>query len=505
MSSTFEKQVKGFHDLSKRTFSYIHALNVLHWDLRTAAPRKGMDPRSEMIGVLSGEHFKLSTSSEMGEYLQALSEPATYEQLDPVTKKLVELTKKDFERSKRVPPDRYQEFVVLTSQAETVWEEARANNDFKMFQPYLEKIIAMTLEFIDYWGVKTSKYDTLLDQYEPGMTTDVLDGMFKVLRDKSVPLLKALVESGNRPDTSFLQQPFDVAQQEAFSRFVVERIGFDFQAGVLAKSTHPFCTSFGPNDVRMTTRYDENDIRDSFFSTIHETGHAIYEQNINPELFGTLLCDGTSMGIHESQSRFIENILGRSLPFWQHFYGDLQNHFPTQFKDVSLEQFYRAINISEPSLIRTDADELTYNLHIMVRYEIEKGLISQELNVADLPGIWNEKYKEYLGIDVPNDKMGVLQDVHWAGGSIGYFPTYSLGNVYAAQFTNTLKKEITNYDELVSRGEFAPIIKWYNEKIHQYGKLKDPSELVVEITGEQANAQYLVEYLEQKFKSVYGL
>lgn len=271
------------------------------------------------------------------------------------------------------------------------------------------------------------------------------------------------------------------------------------------RSVHPFCTSFNPGDVRITTRFDPNDFSSALFSCIHEAGHAMYEQNIDPRLLGTTLCDGTSMGIHESQSRYWENMVGRSLPFWQHFYGDLQKAFPNQFAGVSVEQFYRAINQVTPSFIRTEADELTYNLHVMIRYEIEKGLINQTIEVGDLPTIWNEKMKEYLGIVPESDKVGVLQDVHWSGGSFGYFPTYSLGNVYAAQFAHVMQEQISGYNDLIASGQFEPIRQWLKENIHQYGKMKSPGEIVKAITGEGTNATYLMNYLEKKYSEIYKL
>ncbi|WP_019119766.1 carboxypeptidase M32 [Brevibacillus massiliensis] len=500
-----DKLVSDFRNYVKKLVSYNQALAVLGWDLRTKAPRKGAHARSEVIGVLSGEQFKLATSREYEEYLTALSEPDRLASLDPVTRKTVLEGKKEFERSKKLPPEKYQEFVITTTQAETMWEDARKNNDFASFRPYLEKIVKLQLEFIDYWGHSGVKYDTLLDMYEPGMTTAQLDEMFGKLREKTVPLVQAIAESPNKPDTGFLTRPYDIARQEAFSRYVLEKIGYDFAAGRIDISAHPFCTSFAPGDVRITTKYDPNDFRVAFFSCTHEAGHAIYEQNINPDLFGTLLCDGTSMGIHESQSRFWENIVCRSLPFWQHFFGDLAKQFPDQLAGVQAEDFYRAVNYVQPSLIRIEADEVTYNLHIMIRYEIEKGLINETMEVGDLPRIWNEKMKEYLGVVPPNDADGVLQDVHWSGGSFGYFPTYSLGNVYAAQFAHAMRQQISGFDELIAGGEFAPIRTWLKENIHQWGKMKSPSELVHDITGEAMNADYLVQYLEKKVKDVYQL
>ena len=506
MSTHLESKAAAYRELVKKISSYNQALAVLYWDQRTQAPRKGMDARSEVIGTLSAEQFKLATSKEMEELLEELAETSALESLDEITRHSVLESKKEFGRNKQIPASTYQEYVVLTSQAETIWEEAREKNDFAMFQPYLEKIVRFQLQFIDYWGTDgKNKYNTLLDLYEPGMTVEQLDPIFAALREKTVKLVEAITQSPNKPDTSFLKKHFPIAEQEAFSRMVLEKIGYDFQAGRMDRSVHPFCTSFNPGDVRITTRYDEHDFNSALFSCIHEAGHAIYEQNINPALLFTPLCDGTSMGIHESQSRFWENMIGRSLPFWKGMYGDLQKAFPAQFAGVSVEDFYRAINEVTPSFIRTESDEVTYNLHVMIRYEIEKGLINGTMEVADLPTIWNEKMKEYLGVVPPTDTLGVLQDVHWAGGMFGYFPTYSLGNVYAAQFAHVMRQAISNFDELVTSGEFAPIRHWLSENIHQYGKMRSPRQLVEAITGEGTNATYLVEYLEKKYTDIYKL
>ncbi|RNB85131.1 carboxypeptidase M32 [Brevibacillus fluminis] len=505
MSTTQETLVKSFREYVNKLVTYSQAIAVLSWDLRTKAPRKGTEARSNVIGMLSGEHFKLATSPQMEEYLLALEEPAVFSTLDPILAKTVQECRKEFDRSKKLPADRYQEYVVLTATSGSVWEEARPKNDFAAFRPYLEKIVAFQQEFIGYWGYNGHKYNALLDMYEPGMTVGQLDPMFATLRAKTVDLVAAIAASPNQPDTSFLTKHYEPSEQEKFNRFIVEQIGYDFAAGRLDVSAHPFCTTFAPTDVRITTRFIPNDLRTALFGSIHETGHAIYEQNISMDLFGTPLCDGTSMGIHESQSRYWENMVGRSLPFWNHFYGDLTKQFPTQLEGVNVERFYRAVNQVTPSLIRIEADEVTYNLHIMIRYELEKGLIEGSLAVEDLPHLWNEKMQEYLGVTPDSDANGCMQDVHWSEGLFGYFPTYSLGNVYAAQITNTLKKEISNYDELIASGQFAPIRSWLKEKIHRHGKMKSPNELLQDITGELTNANYLVDYLESKYKTIYQL
>ncbi|WP_126427668.1 carboxypeptidase M32 [Brevibacillus marinus] len=500
-----EKLVQDFLAYVKKMVSYSRAISVLYWDMRTQAPRKGLEARAELISVLAGEEFALSTAPQMGEYLAALTEPAVFDTLNPIVQGTIRECQKTYERNRKLPPDEYQAFVLLTNQAETVWEEAREKNDFALFRPYLEKIVQTLIQFVDYWGYEGNRYNTLLDEYEPGMTVDQLDGIFAKLREKTIPLVAAIAASAHKPDTSFLKQPFALAEQEAFGRYILERIGYDFQAGRLDRSAHPFAIGIAPTDVRITTRYDQQHFNVALFSSIHEAGHALYEQNISLDLYGTPLCDGASFGIHESQSRFWENMIGRSQAFWEHFYPDLKKAFPAQFAGVELDQFYGAINEATPSLIRTEADELTYNLHIMIRYEIEKALINQTIEVGELPEIWKAKMREYLGIVPENDREGVLQDMHWSGGSFGYFPSYSLGNVYAAQFAHAMRQQIGDYEQLIAAGEFAPIRDWLRENIHQYGKLKSPAQLLADVTGEAVNADYLVNYLEHKFKAIYRL
>jgi carboxypeptidase Taq len=374
-----------------------------------------------------------------------------------------------------------------------------------LFQPYLEKIIAANLEFIELWGYKDNKYDTLLDMYEPGMTVAKLDEVFGALRKKLVPLVASIQASSNQPETKFLHQIFTKEQQKKFSLFILQQMGYDFEAGRLDETVHPFATGLNPGDVRITTRYLEDDVVSALFGTIHEGGHALYEQNISTELIGTNLCTGTSMGIHESQSRFWENMIGRSLSFWNRYYADLQKMFPGQFDDVSVEDFYKAINEVKPSLIRIEADELTYNLHIMIRYEIEKALFNETITAADLPEFWNEKYKEYLGVEPSTDEEGVLQDVHWSSGAFGYFPSYALGNMYAAQIRNTLLQRMPHFEEHVKQGELLPIKAYLVEQIYQYGKSLTPSEIIKQVTGEALNSDYLVAYFEEKYKDIYQL
>ncbi|WP_054024616.1 carboxypeptidase M32 [Bacillus sp. FJAT-28004] len=504
MSTKHAEALQNFKETIRKISSYEEALGVLYWDLRTGAPRKGMDNRSEVIGVLSADHFKLATSPELGESLSTLEDSSNYSELSEIDQRLVTETRKEYNRSVKIPPKLYQEYVVLSSQSENKWEEAKENNDYASFQPYLEKVISYTNQFIDLWGPKATRYDTLLDQYEPGMTVAELDRVFGGLREQLVPLAAAIASSPHKPDTSFLKQNYDKSAQKAFSLYILEQMGYNFEAGRLDESAHPFATGLSPGDVRITTRYLEDDVTSALFGTIHEGGHALYEQNIMEELIGTTLCTGTSMGIHESQSRFWENVIGRSRPFWNRYFGELQQRFPGQL-DVSVDQFYRGNNVVQPSLVRIEADELTYNLHIIIRYEIEKLIFNGGAKAADLPAIWNEKYKEYLGVTPQNDAEGVLQDVHWSGGAFGYFPSYSLGNMYAAQIADTMERDLQGFWGSVEKGNLLPIKQWLSERIYKYGKLRTPSELIQSVTGKPLDPQHLVTYLTKKYTDIYKL
>lgn len=496
---------KSFLEYLKKMSSYQEAIGLMYWDLRTGAPKKGVEQRSEAIGQLSEDAFEMSISSEMKSYIDQLSETDVQDQLSEITKKAVEECRKEYERNTKIPAKEFKEYVILQSNAESMWEDARAKSDFPMFQPYLEKIVEYKKRFVNYWGYEGNPYNTLLDLYEPGITVDVLDRVFGQVREHIVPLLQAVVEATDKPETSFLFKRFPEKNQRNFTLEVLKKMGFDFEAGRLDNTVHPFATGLNPGDVRITTRYDENDFRMAVFGTIHEGGHAIYEQNISKKLAGTPLCDGASMGIHESQSLFWENFVGRNKSFWENQYETLKKYASGQFDDVSLDDFYRAINVAGPSLIRIEADEMTYPLHIMVRYEIEKGLFNDQIEVKDLPGIWNEKMKEYVGIEPDNDRNGVLQDVHWSGGDFGYFPSYALGYMYAAQFKHAMVKDLPNFDELLGQGNLRPVKEWLNRNIHQYGKMKKPIEILKDVTGEGLNAQYLINYLENKYKEVYRL
>lgn len=505
MNTQTADQWKQFQELVRKTASYFEAIAVLHWDLRTGAPRKSVESRSETIGMLTTEAFRLQTSQEMGRYLDYFAQPEVQEQLDEIERRIVAECRKEYDRNKSIPPEKIKEYSVLAAQSESEWEQAKKNNDFAGFEPYLSRIVAFKQEFIDYWGVKGTRYDTLLDMYEPDLTVEKLDQVFDRLRKRLVPLVQAVSESQNKPDTSFLKGLFDKEQQKKMSLFMLKQMGYDFEGGRLDESEHPFMTGLNLGDIRVTTKYLQDDVASAVFSSLHEGGHALYEQNIDKKLEGTPLARGASMGIHESQSRLWENMIGRSRPFWRRYFKDLQQHFPEQFANVDAEQFYLAVNKVENSLIRIEADELTYNLHVIIRYEIEKMLFNEGLAVKDLPEVWNAKYKEYLGVMPPNDSMGVLQDIHWSGGDFGYFASYSLGNMYAAQFIHAMRKDMPDLDSLIEQGNLAPIKEWLTDKIHKYGQSQTPAEIILRVTGEELNPDYLADYLEEKFKEIYKL
>lgn len=505
LDQSIESALTSFRKLDEKITHFSSIAGLLGWDQKVIAPKKGRAAFAKASGTLSTEIFKLSVSDEMGELLAALSTPEAQSSLDEVTKAQVREYSDFYNRSKQIPEDMYREYAILTSQANDVWEEARANNDFKHFQPFLEKIVDFKRKAVEIYGYEKHPYDALLNEFEPGLTVEKLDPLFAKLRESSVALLKRIQASPNQPPVDIFEQSYSVDKQKAFNRYILPIVGFNMEAGRLDETVHPFAQTVNTGDVRITTRYLEKNVRSAIFGTIHEAGHGIYEQNVDEKYEGSVLQSGASFGIHESQSRFLENVVGRSESFWKYFYTTLQSYFPEQLNEVNLGDFYRAINGVQPSLIRVEADELTYNLHIMVRYEIEKALISGEIEVKDLPEVWNKKMEDYLGVTPDTDSDGVLQDIHWSFGGFGYFPSYSLGNLYAAQILHYIQKDLPDFYETLENGDFSKIQTWLKENIHQHGKLYTPNELIVRATGEELNAQYLVDYLEEKYSKVYGL
>lgn len=478
-----------------------NAIEILYWDMRVGIPVKAVERRSEMLGYLSGELYKKQTSEVMEGFLSELSK---FENLDVISSAMVKKAIKEFEDTKAIPEAKNSEFVIVAANSEAAWEKAKAASDFSLFQPHLAKIVELKKEFIGYLGYETTPYDRLLDFYEPGITVEKLDVIFDELKQAILTLLDKIRNTKVNLDNSLFKVNTPKEIQKQFNNMILKKIGFDFEAGRMDESVHPFTINFGNTDVRITTKYIEDDIASAIFGTIHEAGHAIYEQDIPDFLNGTQLAQGASMGIHESQSRFYENIVGRSKSFWKYFYPELQKSF-TQFKDRSLDSFYKSLNKVEPSLIRIEADELTYGLHIIIRYEIEKELFNGSLKVEDLPKVWNEKYKAYLGIEPSKDSEGVLQDVHWSGGDFGYFPSYLLGNLYGAQFLNKLLKDMPELYRTFEAGNFEPVHEWLKDNIHVHGSVYKPDELVKKVTGEELTAKYFIQYLNDKYSEIYDL
>lgn len=491
-------KIQEFKECIKEKKYLLASIEVLQWELETLAPKKGQDYLSEVLAYMSMKDYELSTSDKFQNLVRDLLQEK--ESLDPILQKEVEQAAEEMEKMKKIPAEEYRAYAELCAKNQGVWEEAKQNNNFQLVEENLTKIFEYNRKFARYLQKEEKNlYDVLLRDYEKGMTCEKLDVFFASLKKEIVPLLHK-IQKKKKQSFPFLTSPISKEKQKEFCHLLAEYLGFDFERGILAESEHPFTLNINKKDVRITTKYMESLPFSSIFSTIHETGHAIYEQQIGDELVSTLLGSGGSMGLHESQSRFWENIIGRSFEFWKELYPSLQTHF-TSLKTIPLEEFYQAINQVEASLIRTEADELTYCLHIMLRYELEKEIIEGTLSVKDLPKAWNEKIEEYLGITVPNATEGVLQDVHWYAGLIGYFPSYALGNAYASQLFHTMKQELSLND--YSQDKLQEVRLWLGENIHQYGMMKTTSELIREITGEDLNPDYYIEYLKNKYEALY--
>ncbi|MBP3657495.1 MAG: carboxypeptidase M32 [Clostridia bacterium] len=489
------------NEMESTMAAYQHAMGVLGVDASTAAPSDSAEARGATMGVLSGVVYGLVANPENKELADYLI--AHGDELDAASLRRAQLLRKSCEQMSRIPKEEHVAYAVLLNQADSVWRKAKNENDFAAFAPLLEEIVAYNRKFAGYYNPDIPAYDALLNEYEEGLTMETLDAFFAQLRSVLVPLIHAIGEK-EQVDDSFLNAYYPVEVQRAFSDALMEAMGIDRTRCAIAETEHPFTAGFNNHDVRVTTHYYENDVASSMYSVIHEGGHALYELGGDDAYNGTSLQGGVAMSIHESQSRFYENMIGRGLPFIRLIFPKMQELFPQQLEGVTAEMLYRAVNKAQPSLIRTEADELTYALHIMVRYELEKQLIGGTLQVKDLPAAWNAMMKEYLGVDVPDDARGCLQDTHWSGGMIGYFPSYALGSAYAAQMYAVMEKEIGCIDELVERGELGRVTQWLKEHIHTHGCLYRPGELFERSCG-RFDAAYYTDYLKAKFTKLYGL
>jgi len=481
------------------------AIAVLQWDQEVFMPKKGADMRAKTISNLIGILHKRFISKDFENLLFKIKKLADKGKLSDNESCIVREVWREFEREKKMPTEFVRELANVCSKAQSVWAEARRKSDFKMFLPYLKKIIELKRKEAKFAGFKKNPYDALLDIYEPYVTTEEISVIFDDLKKFLVPFLKKIKKSKIKINPNILKDNFPISKQIDFNKLVAEKIGFDFEAGRLDISAHPFSTNFNAQDARITTRYKKDNLIDSLSSTIHESGHAMYEQGILIENFGTPLGESASIGIHESQSRIWENIVGKGKNFWKFFYPIMQEKFPKPFSKIKFDDFYRAINCVKPSLVRVESDEVTYNLHIIMRFEIEKELIDGSIEAEDLPKIWNNKTKEYFGINVPNDAMGVLQDVHWSGGEFGYFPAYALGNLYSAQFYFAAKRDIENLEEKFSEGQFSQFREWLRENIHIHGKMYSTEELLKRITGEKLDSKYFIDYIKNKYSEIYNI
>jgi len=477
---------------------------LLSWDQQTYMPSGGGESRGYQlatIGKISHEKF---TSDGIGKLLDDLERE--FEGADPDSDELhlLNVTRHEYDQATRVPTEFVAEFAVATSKAFEAWVEARSKSDFSIFRPHLERVVELGQRFISFFPPADHPYDVLLDQFERGMKTADVKAIFEALRPQQVELLQAIAEQP-QVDDSFLYGDYDSKKMWDFSETLATKFGYDWERGRQDKSAHPFTTEFSINDVRITTRFEVDNPVNTLFNTMHETGHALYDQGVNQSYERGPLAGGASLAVHESQSRMWENLVGRSLPFWEHFYPEYQKLFPERVGNVDLDTFYKSINKVEPSLIRVDADEATYNMHIMLRLELEIGMIENTVKVKDLPEIWNAKMEEYLGIVPPNDAKGVLQDVHWSSGLMGYFSTYALGNLISVQLWERINAEIPDLDDQFRNGEFGALLAWLRENIHVYGKKYKPQELVQRMTGSKIDAAPYVRYLKQKFGEIYGL
>lgn len=512
-SRSFDSPYAELRALVKEAATLGSIGSLLGWDQETYMPPAAAAHRAEQQALVSGLVHERATSPRIGELLSQCE--ADRELMsDPETAANLREMRRDYDLLTKLPTELVEELARTGSLAQEAWKEARKNSDFAAFAPWLEKMMALSRRKAECLGIPkggAELYDALLDQYEPGMTSAQIEAIFTPLRDRLSKFIAEVTSKGSEPDTSVLKAQIPAEKQHAFGLQVLRAMGFDLEAGRLDTTTHPFCSGMAPGDTRLTTRYRDEAFTDALYGTMHEAGHGLYEQGL-PKLgangegrFGEPLGESISLGIHESQSRMWENMVGRSREFWTWALPRAREAFAPALDGVTVDQMYRAVNTCRPSFIRVEADESTYNLHIMLRFELERGLIAGTVSVNDLPREWNRRFKQYLGLDVPDDRRGCLQDVHWSFGLIGYFPTYTLGNLYAAQFWETIQQEIPDLKDRIARGEMLPLREWLREKIHKHGKRYRAGELCERVTGKPLSAEPFMRYLEGKIRPIYGV
>jgi carboxypeptidase Taq len=474
---------------------------LLDWDSETYMPPNGLAARAEQLSLIATLAHERRTQPRIGELLDHLGSDAK----DEVHRANIRETRRVYQRAVKIPAELVSRIAHTSTIAKDAWGKARAENSFPKFAPHLAELLDLKRQVADLIGYKGERYDALLDEFEPGMTSAQVGEIFTELRKPLSEFVKQIAGAKNRPDPSILRRHFPKPAQIELCRKLAEAIGFDFSAGRIDISKHPFCSGTSPGDVRLTTRYNEDFFSPSVFGVLHEAGHGLYEQGFDPRSMFTPMAQAVSLGIHESQSRMWENFVGRSRQFWECYFADAQRAFPESLGNVSLDAFHGAINVVEPSFIRVEADEVTYNLHIILRFELERGMIDGSIAVKDVPDAWNTKMRELLGITPKDNANGCLQDIHWSMGAFGYFPTYALGNLYAAQFFETASKAIPDLPGLIRKGTFRPLLDWLRENIHRHGQLYRAGELVQRITGRPLSIEPFLAYVRAKFSPIYGL
>ncbi len=491
--------VENYRKYLEKLRAYTHAMGLMSYDMNTVMPKGAGPVVGATFGVLSEVMYDMVTSEETEAMQREIL--AHRDEVDPAIVRTAELAMEERERIACIPKDEFVQYTIDQTTADQVWHEAKIKSDFQMFLPHLEKLIAAKKRFAKYYKPDARVYDTLLDEYEKGLNTAVLDKFFATVRERLVPVIAKIKD---QPDVSFLHTHYPTADQRIFSDYLMDVLGLDRRYCVIGETEHPFTTEFTKYDVRITTHYHEDAVELSMYSVIHEGGHATYERGIADEIARLPIGKGVSMSVHECQSRFFENIIGRSEPFIEAIFPKMQEIFPEQLKDVTAHDMYVAVNKAEPLLIRTEADELTYALHVMIRYELEKRLFDGDLEPKDLPAEWNRMYREYLGVDVPDDRRGVLQDSHCASGLFGYFPSYAVGSAYGAQLIKRIERDLDVWT-LVRAGDLKPIVAWLTEHIYRFGCMKEPGKLMEEAFGAPFDPTYYTDYLTKKYSELYRL
>lgn len=491
-----------FKDYLNKIQQYHQITALLGWDMQTAAPKDGMESKIQSMGFFSTEAFRLSTAPEYGRMLEELSKPEIFSQLDQGMQVTVRRYSRDFQRFQRVPEDFYTKMVTTSARSEKAWEEAKTADDFSIFAPFLDKMITMTKQYVSYMEPDQDPYEVLLDMYEEGMDSATIDRLFSELKEGLLPLLEK-INATEKPDLSSLDGSYDIHAQKKVQDLLLNYIGFNFDKGTTGESMHPFTTTLCPGDIRVTNHYMEHMPISSMFSAIHEGGHAIFEQNVADEFQNTAAAEINMMGLHESQSRFFENILGRNKNFWTPIYQQVAELLP-QLKTVPLDTFMSAVNDVHPSMIRTEADEVTYCMHIILRYEMEKAIFKDHVPTDQLPALWNQKMQELLGITPSSDREGILQDMHWSDGSFGYFPSYLLGSIYDGMFLEASQEDLGDLDQLLAEGKIRTITSWLNEKIHRYGSCYPSREVLQRVCKKEVSAKPLLDYFNKKYSQVYN-